>query len=113
MERIQVLVDPEEKERFQRMAQERGVSLSTWLREAGSRRADEESRTARIRSVTALRAFFAACDAREEGREPEWGEHLAVLDASKQDGAGDPSTAARALADADGARRAKPARKSR
>ena len=113
MERIQVLVDPEEKERFQRMAQERGVSLSTWLREAGAKRAAEESQTSRLRSLAALRAFFADCDAREAGREPEWAEHVAVHDASKRDGAGEPLPGSRAGRETVVARRPKQARKNR
>ncbi|HUP25324.1 MAG TPA: hypothetical protein VNB06_20600 [Thermoanaerobaculia bacterium] len=40
----------------------------------------------RIRTEEALRDFFAECDAREEGREPEWLEHLEVMTASKLEG---------------------------
>lgn len=34
-------------------------------------------------TVEELRAFFSACDCREEGREPDWQDHLAVIEASK------------------------------
>ena len=95
MERIQVLLHPEEKEQFRRLAQERGLSLSAWLREAALKRSAEESQTSRLRSVGALRAFFAECDAREVGREPEWEDHLGVLDASKREGIGEPPAVAR------------------
>jgi hypothetical protein len=88
MERIQVLLDPEERELFRRLARQRGLSLSAWLRDAGLRRAAEEGEVTRMRTVEALRAFFVACDQRETGREPDWEEHLAVLDASKRDGVG-------------------------
>ena len=86
MERIQVLLDPEEKERFRRLAQEKGVSLSAWLREAALKRSAEETRSSRLRTTDALRAFFAQCDLREAGREPDWEEHLEVMDTSKLDG---------------------------
>jgi hypothetical protein len=33
-----------------------------------------------------LKAFFMACDAREHGREPDWKEHLAVIEQSKRAG---------------------------
>jgi hypothetical protein len=95
MERIQVLIDPEEKEQFRRLAQERGLSLSAWLREAALKRAAEEGQVPRIRSADALRAFFSERDAREAGREPDWEEHLEVLDASRREGIGEPAPAAR------------------
>lgn len=88
MERIQVLLHPEERERFRELARERGLSLSAWVREAALKEATEQSRRARIRSLEALREFFAACDARELATEPEWEEHLAVLGGSKVAGAG-------------------------
>jgi hypothetical protein len=91
MERIQVLLDPEERDRFRSLAQRRGLSLSAWLREAALHRAAEESESTRIRTVDELRAFFAQCDARELGREPDWEEHLAVLDGSMREGVGVPS----------------------
>jgi hypothetical protein len=90
MERIQVLLDPEERDRFRRLAQQRGLSLSAWLREAGLRRAVEESEVTRIRTRDALRDFFAQCDVREVAVEPDWEEHLAVLDASMREGVGAP-----------------------
>jgi hypothetical protein len=36
-----------------------------------------------------LDALFAACDAREEGTEPDWEEHLAMIERSKGSGAAD------------------------
>ena len=40
-------------------------------------------------TIVELRAFFSACDRREEGREPDWQDHLAVIEASKRSGAAD------------------------
>ena len=94
MERIQVLLDPLERERFRRLAQARGLSLSAWLREAALKQSSLETRQSKMRSVEALRAFFAECDARETGIEPDWTEHLAVIDASRRQGAGEPTWAA-------------------
>jgi len=95
MIRIQVLLDPGEKETFRRLAQERGLSLSAWLRQAALLRSAEESRASRLRSTAALRAFFAECDARELGREPDWSEHVDVLESSKREGTGAPAPDAR------------------
>ena len=97
MERIQILLDPGEREQFRRLAQARGLSLSGWVREAALKQAEVEGRQSKMRSVDDLRAFFAACDARETGTEPDWTEHLAVLDASRRLGAGEPTGAADAV----------------
>lgn len=82
--RVQVILNAEEKEIFQRRASREGLSLSSWLRRAGQEMLKQEKRTMTRED---LDAFFAACDAREEGVEPDWEEHLAVLEASKRSGA--------------------------
>jgi hypothetical protein len=93
MERIQVLLDPDERELFRRLARQRGLSLSAWLRAAALKQSAAENEVPRVRSVEDLRAFFAECDAREVGREPDWEEHLAALDSSRRDGIGVPTAA--------------------
>jgi hypothetical protein len=40
-------------------------------------------------SLEELKAFFAASDAREQGREPDWEDHLKVIEASMRSGATD------------------------
>jgi hypothetical protein len=91
MERIQVLLDSEERDLFRRLARQQGLSLSGWLREAALTRAAEEQRVTPLSTIEELRKFWAASDARQAGREPDWEEHLAVLDASRRDGAGEVS----------------------
>lgn len=44
------------------------------------------ARPARLRTRADLERFFAACDGREQAREPDWDEHLEVIDASRRDG---------------------------
>ncbi len=79
MARIHILVDEAERERFRREAQREGKSLAAWLRDAGrDRLATAESRL-QLRTLEELRAFFAACAARETGREPDWDEHHRVI----------------------------------
>lgn len=85
--RVQVILDEQEKELFQREARREGLSLSAWLRSAGEERLQGRPASARLDTAEDLRAFFSACDQREEGREPDWNEHLEVMAASKRQGA--------------------------
>lgn len=84
--RVQVILDDEDVERFRRLAARRGVSLSAWLREAGRQRQAAEAAGAAIGTLDELDAFFAACDQRESGREPDWEEHLRVITRSRGQG---------------------------
>lgn len=83
--RIQVIVDELEREAFRAQAAAEGRSLSEWLREAGRQRL-ARGRPDRLRTAGDLEAFFAACDAREEGREPDWDEHLRRIQESRRSG---------------------------
>jgi hypothetical protein len=82
--RVQVILEEQEKELFQNRARFEGLSLSSWLRKAGQ---EMLKRRKKITSREDLDAFFAACDAREEGVEPDWEEHLERIVASKRSGA--------------------------
>ncbi len=87
--RVQVILGEEEREAFRSRAERDGLSLSAWLREAGREKLTAQEPAKRITSLEELRAFFATCDAREKGREPDWEEHLAVIEGSIGAGAGD------------------------
>ncbi len=80
--RIHVVLDERERAAFQARADVEGRSLSEWLRLAARERLERE-RPARIVSAEDLAAFFAACDLRETGQEPDWAEHLAIGDRSR------------------------------
>jgi len=85
--RIQVVVDETEREAFRRQAEREGVSLSTWLREAGHRRLEEDVRHRKITTVEDLREFFASLPDREDpGGEPDWEEHKRVIDDAMRSG---------------------------
>lgn len=88
MERIQVLVTPEEKAAFRRRAKEEGESLSGWLKRVGLERLRAGERDRRFASADDARRFFAE-HAEEGDEEPSWEEHLAVMKASRGRGAGD------------------------
>jgi hypothetical protein len=85
--RIQVVVDPRERDAFRDRARAEGRSLSEWLREAGRQRL-RESVPARLTNLDTLDAFFAECDAAEEGlgHEPDWAEHLTLIEESSREG---------------------------
>jgi hypothetical protein len=84
--KVQVILDDHERQRFQREAARQGVSLSAWMREAArDRLATLESR--RPFDAETLQLFFAECDRREVGREPDWEEHRRVIAESLGSGA--------------------------
>ena len=88
--RVQVILSEQDRERFRRLAKQEGLSLSGWLKRAGLERAAALTAPERLRSTHDLRDFFARCDERESGREPDWEEHLAVIKRSRSRGSGDP-----------------------
>lgn len=84
--RVQVILEEAERDELKRLARAEGLSLSAWLREAGRARAEAARDRQRFSSTAALERFFAACDQREPGREPDWEEHLRVIDRSRSQG---------------------------
>lgn len=90
MSRIQVILNEQERELFRQQAMLEGLSLSAWIREAALVHLAARQRNAALNSVEALEAFFTECDRYERGREPDWTEHLQVINRSL--GSGDSST---------------------
>jgi hypothetical protein len=84
--RVQVLLSPEERERFRAIAEAEGLSLSAWLRQAGLTRLAGDGDRRRFGSVKELNRFFADCDAEEKGREPDWEEVKAMIEAGTRSG---------------------------
>lgn len=87
-ERVHILLDGAEKERFRRWAEREGKSLSEWLREAAREKLAASSRGRPLDSREALEAFFEGCDARERGEEPDWEAHRRVIEESIRSGSG-------------------------
>lgn len=87
--RVQVILGNAEGAELKRLAREEGVSLSSWLREAGRIRAQARRAQARFQTPADLVSFFEACDRREPGQEPDWEDHLEVIDRSRSDGVGE------------------------
>ena len=84
--RVQVLLDEHERDLFRQQATLDGVSLSTWLKQAGHLRLAHGQRATNLDSSQALQAFFADCDHREQGWEPDWEEHISVIRRSQTEG---------------------------
>ncbi len=86
-ERIHLVLDGAEKERYRQLAVRAGQSLSEWLREAAQEKAAAAGAAPALDSAEALGSFFAACDAREPGREPDWEVQRELIEASLARGA--------------------------
>lgn len=85
-ERIHIVLDRVEKERFRRLAERAGKSLSEWLRDVARARADGDAALDRLDTPEQLDRFFGACDDQESGVEPEWEDHLEVIRGSIREG---------------------------
>lgn len=83
--RVQVLLDEEEREAFRKLAEQQGLSLSAWLREAGRARL-AAAQSGGIRDLEELRQFFFEIDAQEQGTEPDWEQHRHVIHRSISSG---------------------------
>jgi CRISPR/Cas system CSM-associated protein Csm2 small subunit len=84
--RVQVLIEENEREAFRQVAEQEGKSLSGWMRESALDRLEATKTAGKITSTADLRRFFKACDLREKGREPDWEEHLKVMEESRKTG---------------------------
>ena len=87
MARVQLVIPDADKYRFVHQARREGMSLSAWLRAAARDRLAEREKVKRFQSVDDVKAFFERVHAEAgPGREPDWEEHLAVINESKSKG---------------------------
>jgi uncharacterized protein (DUF1778 family) len=84
--RIQVVLGLSEKAVLGEAAGRAGESLSAFLRKAALQAAEQERKRVRFTRVKDLDAFFAVCDKRERGREPDWPEHEEAMESSRARG---------------------------
>ena len=88
MARVQLVMPDEDRDRFVHQARSEGMTLSAWLRTAAHQRLEERQRFHPFESPEDLEGFFRACDALEgPGREPDWDQHLVVIEESRGRGA--------------------------
>lgn len=91
MARVQLLIPDEDRDRFVHQARREGMTLSAWLRTAARQRLEEQQRTEPFRSAADLEEFFRQCKALDgPPSEPEWDEHLHVINESRRSGASNP-----------------------
>ncbi len=86
IERIHIVVDRAEKERYRRLAAREGKSLSEWLRSAAQDKLAAARSDEKLETAEALEAFFDRIDQRERGREPDWEAHRNVIKQSVSKG---------------------------
>ena len=88
MARVQLLIPDEDRDRFVHQARQEGMTLSAWLRTAANQRLAAQQRSDPFETPDDLAAFFRRCDALEgPDTEPEWAEHLTVIEESRRRGA--------------------------
>jgi len=88
-DRIHLVLDPTEKERFRAAAAREGKTLSAWLRDAAKEHVAARAGERGLRTPEEVEAFFQLCDEREVGREPDWEAHRQVIERSIRSGAGE------------------------
>ena len=91
MARVQLVIPDADKDRFVHQARREGMSLSAWLRAAARDRLEQGEELKKFQSVEEVREFFEWCatldgSENEPEREPDWEEHLAVINESKLKG---------------------------
>ena len=83
---VQIEISDAARERFVRQARREGMTLSGWLYAAACERLESRQRAKPFASVEDLMAFFRACDDPDgPEEEPDWSEHLRVIEASRAD----------------------------
>ena len=87
MARVQLIIPDADRDRFVDQARREGMTFSAWLRAAAHARLEDQQNVRRFESPEDVREFFRACDAIEgPGNEPEWSEHLRVINESRASG---------------------------
>ncbi len=87
MPRIHLIVSEPDRTRYASAARQEGLTLSSWLRSAAADRLDRLATANSFCTEDDLWAFFANLDADvSAGSEPDWEQHLDVIDASRNRG---------------------------
>ena len=85
--RVPLMISDEDRDGFVRQAQREGMTLSEWLRTAAHERPNHQQRAGSFASTAEIDAFFLECDDLPgPSSEPNWGEHLNVIDGSRRRG---------------------------
>ena len=88
MARVQLVMPDEDRDRFVHQARREGMSLSSWLRAAARERLETRQSIKHFQAPEDVEEFFRACAALDGPEtEPDWSEHLRVMDESRGRGA--------------------------
>ena len=87
MARVQLVIPDDEWERFVEQTRREGMSLSAWLRAAARERLEKHQKVKRFESPEDVMEFFKSCAALDGPEtEPDWDEHLRVMNESRSSG---------------------------
>ena len=88
MARVQLIMPDADRDRFVDQARREGMSLSAWLRVAARERLETRQRVKLFESPDDVREFFQSCASLDGPEtEPDWSEHLRVMNESRAAGA--------------------------
>ena len=84
MSQVQIEIPDSDRDLFVRQARREGMTLSAWLHAAGRARLERQQSGRPFASAEDALAFFRACDDLDGPEvEPDWGEHLRVINESR------------------------------
>ncbi len=84
MARVQLVIPDADRDRFVTQARREGMSLSAWLRAAARECLDARQQLDQFQSPEDVRSFFRSCASLEGPEtEPDWHEHLRVMNESR------------------------------
>ena len=87
MARVQLVMPEADRDRFVHQARREGMSLSAWFRAAARDRLEARQRVRAFDSPDDVKEFFRSCAALDGPEtEPEWTEHLRVMNESRRRG---------------------------
>ena len=87
MARVQLVIHDDERELFVEQARLERMSLSAWLRAAARERLGKRQSVMQFESPEDVMEFFRSCAALDGPEtEPEWEEHLRVMNESRSSG---------------------------
>ena len=90
MARVQLVMPDDDRDRYVHQARREGLSLSAWLRAAARERLERRQKVQKVKpfqSQEEIEEFFRSCDDLEgPEEEPDWSEHLRVMNESRARG---------------------------
>ena len=87
MARVQLVMPDDDRELFVDQARREGMSLSAWLRAAARERLEKRQSVKQFESPEDVMEFFRSCAALDGPEtEPDWEEHLRVMNESRRQG---------------------------